>query len=544
MSFKNPYIQVSLAILVLVLAYSPTLLSHQVINPDGTIILPRLDQYTSLVSYLKDLYRGQTYDLQPIRDLSLLLDITIWNKFNINTFIFQNILIWSLCCFVIFKIQKTLFPHLSQKTHYFLILMFTCYPLSSASVNWGIARKHLLSFLFITLTLKLFLETLDDKTWSKKKSLMTFTFFLSVLSQPISVLWPFWALLYVFLNQRQHFKKTLLHLSPTFLLMAITIGANAWYYKSSVLFNLTFESKTEHLSVGDVVLATGHYMFQIFAPYTLAVSYHLAHWTIPIGVFILVALVLLTYKSLHRNNLISWLAFIFFPLVVVLRSPQMLSDTYLLISCLGAYFFLLEWLSKKHQFETAIKYLVTPTLVLWIVIINVDARSWRGPVPYLKEKNFDKTPSCNSAIRLTVSSFIHESKANEEAKNYILSNDCSVLGDKTMPKLYLTLQLKSIFIYEDKTLSLDEKISELAKIGKIYYFPELIVIALYLDHSLYANADEAIHAFYLKNGTARWPRTYIDIAAKKIRPYCLKGKNEECLKALDGFTHPPTTPYL
>jgi len=69
----------------LIAAYFPLLFSTENYSPDASIILPYLNSTSSLAGYWNDLINLKTIDFQPIRDLSLGLDLMILKKFGLKT---------------------------------------------------------------------------------------------------------------------------------------------------------------------------------------------------------------------------------------------------------------------------------------------------------------------------------------------------------------------------------------------------------------------------------------------------------------------------
>jgi hypothetical protein len=95
-TLMNPKVQATLLLTLGIITYFPIISSSTNVNPDAQFIIPILESATGLTDYLNKLVHFNTLDFQPIRDLSLYLDLKTYSLFGINISVFQNVIIWCL----------------------------------------------------------------------------------------------------------------------------------------------------------------------------------------------------------------------------------------------------------------------------------------------------------------------------------------------------------------------------------------------------------------------------------------------------------------
>src|SRR5262245_18495146 len=87
---------------------------------------------------------GELVVYQPLKDLSLAIDLHLSKVLGHGTFHLTNVLIWALCCFFALKVleddpAREKPPGLSARVG---VLLFAIHPLFVGSVAWISARKH------------------------------------------------------------------------------------------------------------------------------------------------------------------------------------------------------------------------------------------------------------------------------------------------------------------------------------------------------------------------------------------------------------------
>ena len=239
---QNKAFQVFILFALVFAAYFPIITAHQKTDPDAKNILMILEESGNVSGYISKIMNLDTLDVQPLRDLSLSIDLYFLKNFDINSFVFQNVLWWVLSCFFLMKILESLFPDIDERKRFAIVLAFAAYPLFSNTVAWGMARKHLMALCFL-LVPTWRLTASRNSILFKDQIVICIFYGLSMLSQPIGVLWPFWAGLYVYFLRpelKRSFVSVFIGLIAIFL---ATYAANTYYYSQSEYFLKRYPSR-------------------------------------------------------------------------------------------------------------------------------------------------------------------------------------------------------------------------------------------------------------------------------------------------------------
>jgi hypothetical protein len=533
--------------LIIVLSYLPVLVAPKTVNPDAQLIIPLLKSVHSFSDYYEMLFSFETYDVQPIRDLTFFVDIFFFNKFHFNSFIIQNILFWIIACITVKKNLSLIFPSFSRNQCFYLACLFAIYPLFCGTLCWGIARKHILSFLFIMLS-NLFLFKILKKTGKKKYQVILINVFyvLSVFSQPITLLWPFWALAYVFLNFRQEIKKIGIYLTPAFIVFSFGVYVNTLYYDQSLVFKMNFESKTsDAFNIPDKILGLGHYIYQLFLPYWQATAYQLGHWSVWIGI-LLMGVFSLLYLSLKLDKtwLLSWFGFIMFPLAIILSNPHILSDNYLVTPSFGLLVLVATLLNKNEKVKNIFFAYGFFTLLLgWSFYTYHESKLWTDTLRYSEIRNFERRPNCDSAMNVVRKYYAIKGYAPNAAKDYLVRFQCFhptlMVASGALSYIYI----QTILNYYEKDISLENKIMAISKVANFYYYPKLVLAVLYIESKREREGELLINEVYKDHDKISWLDHYDLIMANKLEPYCKRTNNLECLRITSHFNHVPDVPY-
>jgi hypothetical protein len=407
------------------------------------------------------------------------------------------------------------------------------YPLFSQSIAWGVARKHILAFLFSAMITEIWLRKRDTFNL-KDASIITSLYACSVLSQPISVLWPCWALVHLLLTQPKLIKNALKVFVPLFLVFTSVILINYFYYELSPVFLSNNRSITKNsFNFADCILATGHYVFQIFYPYLLSYRYTLSHWATLFGLVIL-GFVILIIRSLKIEGkwAITWGVFTILPIIMALTNPTAQYDTYLLIPSLGALILFISLVEKLPKLPKKIaNSLILGFVLFWSGLTNLESRTWQSELAMVK-KSFERRPSCLSAGDYLSISYENEKQGPVRAKNYILNYDCNSFG--YMGKKLIILQAYMLFYESD--LPLEYRLERLGILSKIEFFPHAVLASLYLTKKMYKKANIEIDAIELKWKDHRFKPEYVPIIALYLAPYCNQNKRNACMGIADSFT--------
>lgn len=527
----NTKCRILLLLLIGFSAYSSIVFQNSIVNPDAQYIVPLLRNVSGLLDYLNDLIHFKTLDIQPIRDLSIYLDIIFFDLTGINISIAHNLILWIGCCWVGERILKKSFPDLSQQESFLIICLFLVYPLFSQTVSWGIARKHILSFLFTLLATDVWIRRGGIKTY--KDSILINGFYVcAILSQPISILWPVWAALYTFLINRPSLKATLIKLIPSFLILIIVAYLNYLYYATSPIFLNSYSSKTnEVLEISDKVLAFGHYIFQVFFPYLLSFTYTLGHWSTLVGLLIFgIIFYLILGLGLDRRFVMAWTFFGILPLSVVVLKSTMLYDTYLLFPAFSS-LLLLVAIKQKLKVPPKLRYIYLPIFLVFIGFTYFESSAWKNDL-LMTKKSFERRPSCLSAFQYLKTSYENEVLPDSnDAKTYLLEYEC----DKFQVEGSSLIILQSYMLYYDSLLPTEERISKLKILSPMGIFPNIVLTSFYIKLNRLQEARDALEMMIQKWGKHRFKEEYLPIVDRTLYPFCVAEMNEECLQFLRPF---------
>jgi hypothetical protein len=245
MSFKqlkSPHplvIRVAIFIVIIICSFYPSLFADKTVSPDAYFLLPYLDKINHLGDYFSQLFGLKTFDVQPVRDLSLWFDWMIFHQWGNNIFILHNAVLWLISGLFISKILEEENPNLSHLRSTFCVGLFLSYPIFAHIISFSMARKHILSFTLMVIATYYFLIFLKKYQW-KYGLIFSFSYLLAVFSQPICLLWPLWATIYIILLKKNDFKKFIPYLIVLSIIFFIGFSANYIYYEQSVFFQSIF----------------------------------------------------------------------------------------------------------------------------------------------------------------------------------------------------------------------------------------------------------------------------------------------------------------
>ncbi len=500
-------------LLALFLSYSPILFSEHPVNPDAQFIIPNLLSNSGISSYVENLFSFRTIDVQPTRDLSFVLDISIYQLTGLNSFIWINVLLWWVCGIFLFRVLRIIFGEYSEETLFALTLCFLLYPLFSQTVAWGMARKHLLAFLFIMMA---------TDQWLREKRTSSLLYTLSVFSQPITLLWPVWAYI--------HRPKSWKIIVPSVLVMLFALYVNFRYYNESPVFRSIYGTKTNELfDFPEKILALGHYFFQLWFPYLLSNTYGLGHWGSLVGLPLAVIFVFfLLKKKADRLFVFSWALFLILPLLIVISQSSSLYDTYLLVP--GAAFLILLASSLPKKFSTRFW---LPLVIIWGGFTFYETWKWRDEFD-LTSRSFSNRPDCKTAFQHARSSYESGRLPDREALSFLLQFDCSKLSVSAQHAINLDA---SILFYEEGPL--EKRISRLKSLSSHGIYPHLALAALLIKNQKAEDALITLSEIQNRWGSVRFREEYISLVSEVILPFCQKEALEECLVLINPFIKKP-----
>jgi len=370
-------------VIVVVFIYVQSIFNFSILARDDSEILDSLRPVSSITSYFNFFFQKKIIDIQPIRDLSLIIDIHISRYFNIQTYHFTNLLIF----IVLLYGCKELFKRFNFSKSLSLVLTFllAIHPVFVGSVCWISARKHLLSCMFI-----IFATIISKKPLAKKNYfLIPILYIFSILSQPITLLWPVWLIILSIIEKNT--KKLLIAIACLpFLVTVFCLNALYYHKPGQGVVNL-FTYK-----IGNYALGIGRGFFQIAIPYKYSTTYYQGSFYNIIGIFLVVSFFYLCYKKISLNNFFLLLSFYFFTLILSLQ--YFVYDTYLIIPCI-AFFILIghfkQYFQLWHKVFTSI--IVASITIYLILITRSHIPMWKNEFA-LTEKSFMNEPSPQAGV--------------------------------------------------------------------------------------------------------------------------------------------------
>jgi signal transduction histidine kinase len=389
-SFKNDFFFFTmLSILCLILYWKPVSQAPILNFDDRSLLLP-MEKVHSLSDYIKLWADNAVLDLQPIRDLSYILEYRISDiiEFKIHPQ-FVNIILWLIAIYLIYKIA--ILQGLSVVESKLAVTFIALHPVAVNSIAWSASRKHILSLLFISAATLLWLRFLSG---NKKISFgAIFLYLLSCLSQPINVGWFLWAGFIAKFSvatpgdSEERFKRAIPNLAMFGLIGLMTVAANLWYYASErYLDSLGTKFINEGFDViGNRLLTFGRFFFQLLIPIRPSItSYDPTSLIAGVGILLLPLYCFLIWKlNKNKTPIYTWGLFTILPLLVV-NGPSNHHfgwDTYLLTPLFGWTFLLVftikSLLERKILSEKSISILTLTLLSLFSIQTKISSDAWQ-----------------------------------------------------------------------------------------------------------------------------------------------------------------------
>ncbi len=526
---KSGYVSFLTIFIVVLAAHFPLLFVHQIENPDGALIYNNLSSLSFPFGYLDALINFKTFDFQPIRDISFYLDIWFFNKTGFVISIFLNCIVWAGACYQSLLILKRILKVEVSWQLMLLILCFSVYPIFEPTVNWGIARKHLLAFFFILSATRALLEWEDDK----KSILPIVTYYLfSLLSVPISIAWPAW----VFLREG-HFKglrnPRVRSLIVSLFFISVMIAAiNFAYYKTSYVFLEIYPQKISMIDPLMMLVNLGFQFKQILVPYNISIFYQFDSSALIYSSLLAAFVLILLYFSRSIKQIWMWPAFALPPSLVILSTPHLYFDTYVIIPAFALFMFIAT--IGSGYLNRYGKMLIIPFLI-WFAITQNQYKFWNSP--YLGyEKAMTITPNCTNAQTLAARYLVEGRKLPNDLYEYIQLNSCLEPYPGMSPSIALkTITVEAIILLGEDDIDLEYREKRLKELGSRSIF----VMVYYIAFLAKTDQPEKLETLLrgqnkmLQGSGLNFP--YDPFYSDHVSAYCKKNELKECLKFIERW---------
>ena len=347
------------------------------VNLDDAELYKPLENVQSIQDYLAMRDQGLIEDIEPVRDLSFWTELRLQRLVGYFNPQFDNLLIWGAITILLFSVLGS--SGLTSKAASLICLFIFIHPVAVNSVAWPSARKHLLSALFILWATERSLKTSKNakNSWSALA-----LYALSVLSQPINVLWGVWYLAYsrnkIWVGRKS--PQQILHITTLGLIAVSVAAANFFYYHHGAYVKLAGQSKFQPESwerFGDRLLAVGRYIYQLVWPVSPSFGpYFLGSYSSLFGFILLLFLLVFVVLKRPKFLLSHWLLFMILPLLVVILPTTEHAgwDTYLLTPLLGFGLYLGELSTRKLPIFEGFK--INPRLLIGVLLTSVFTLTW------------------------------------------------------------------------------------------------------------------------------------------------------------------------
>jgi len=255
------------SLFILITALAPFFITSQFKEPimlDYGLIIQPLESMKNLSDLYYSYINHTNFDIQPLRDLSHLIDIQLSNDDTKDIIpLVHNILLYLFTAFLLLK-NFTLMGFKSRY-RYLLVTIFLVHPAIFHIYVEFTARKHILSFLFIQASIYFYLKSFFQE--KKDYILSYFFYFFALLSQPINAL----GFIHFFFHQNKiNLKKRALQLLPFALTLIFFFALNRFYY--SLLYDDTSKYVID-MNIYKFFIASAFYLRQLFLPYSFAAYY-------------------------------------------------------------------------------------------------------------------------------------------------------------------------------------------------------------------------------------------------------------------------------
>lgn len=354
------------------------ILNGATLNYDDPIILEPLYKISSLGEYLNALLKNKIWDIQPVRDISYFIDFKLYEIIPWWSYHLSNFVYWTLAFFFFYrasyKLLTRFFSENENLTGWLLLAsaVFYFHPVFQLEPFWISSRKHLLSTLFIFCSFYYFLKY-EEKTESSYKFLILICFFylLSVFSQPITMLYPFFVTVYNVITKGTKWikvKKDITLVLILFLIFALAFSTNYVFYY--IVYPKLTQGQTIRFTAENMaqlrLLTLGRFFYQIFdVSMASPVEHDRGSVRNIIGLLSFPLFTYFAFKLLDKKIFLILLAWFFYPLTIVILGDVKLFalDTYLVTASMGIILICVSLL-QRFKFRLFYFIIIVPLIFL------------------------------------------------------------------------------------------------------------------------------------------------------------------------------------
>lgn len=416
--------------------------------------------------YISKIFTRHVKDIQPIRDITFIINSLILKWFKLSTFHFLNFV---LTIFFFFSVYKFF---INEKINKYLAMITTSVislnPIYITSTAWLSARKHTLAGLFILWAVISFRKS--NRLNYKVIALYLF----SILSNPITI----FTAIYFGITHIKEKNKDLI--KPIFLLFIFTIVLFLNYYKGYQLNY--YNSDVVDMGIADKIsnstLSIMRSFQLVFLPFKTSINYFRGSiWNMVGGVCLFIWIIFLfKHKDFFRNFSLQ--------LAILLLIPTMIAfvnDTYLFTTSVFLIFPVVKSLPKLISSRKA-QCLIGVILLSYLGCISfVESKKWRSEKDlFLYSYLLEKDP----VLALYVSS--HTAKS-AESSFYFLEEGMKGMRDELSGRIQV-LFLSSLYKIDSKDLN--RKMRILKKFWKekgVYIFYKNLILLKMTKDLYYLN---------------------------------------------------------
>lgn len=372
---------------------------------DGLFIVNPVYRNFDLKTVFFSLANGLEY--QPVRDLSFLLDVAVWEA-NPFGFHLTNVVLFAINCLLVYflaleaglllnpesdrpaTLPETFVPLLAA-------LFFAVHPLRSEVVAWVTQRNTLLAGAFFFASCLLFLKYLRIKRQNGKilYSFALVTFVLALLGKAIAIVLPLVLLLFVLVHgMRSHGRERLLPTLPFWGIAALFFFLNvAVAIQTKVIASLPGEGTNIASRLALALQIPFFYLSRLLMPWRVSAIYEirfaksLLSPQVMASFFVLALLVALAFAARRKYpDLVfggGWFLLTLIPVLNLFATNPVVADRYFYLPSFGIFYLLASCggrLAAKRPGPKVVAAIAVGLLVPLLLLTIMRNRVWRNDI--------------------------------------------------------------------------------------------------------------------------------------------------------------------